>query len=64
MFVALRFLVACATLAGAALCPKEWRIIFKIGTSTLLLLYAVEDIVETVDMIKEMRVDKNVGSKS
>ena len=59
MFVILRTIVSCASLAGMAICPSEWRIITKIGISILLLLYGIEDIVKTIDMIKEMKVDKN-----
>ena len=60
MFVSLRFIVACASLVGMAICPSEWEIISKIGLSILLLLYEIEDIAKTIKDIKRiMEVDKN-----
>lgn len=54
MFIILRFIVSCASLAGMVIYPNEWVIIMRIGISVLLLLYGIEDIAKTIDdMIKK-----------
>ena len=55
MFIALHSIVTMMTLICLATFPSEWEIIMKLGTSILLLLYVIEDVIKTIkDMIKEI----------